>query len=300
MPDQPRARFAVVTDLHVGSTRANRWHNRFLTDHPERTAEAAVAAINREAPDFVVVLGDLSDNAGEGELRLARAALDGLRAPWVVCRGNHDVTAEGDREPFDRVFGDRAPLGLAGREALPLPDGLALAVLDAEWGQVDGRWWVDVPRGQIDAVRAGVAAARPEVLVVACHFPFVRQSAFIRAMAEDGRNAGTLTDGERTIAALTGADYATLFLTGHQHFHHIAASGAGETPWLHVTTASLAEYPAEYRIVTLDGDRVTVETRPGAPDIVAASPPEVDWVRGRDEDREHQWNSQQPSEGDGR
>ena len=300
MPDLPGARFAVVTDLHVGSTTANRWHNRFLTDHPERTAAAAVSAINRDAPDFVIVLGDLSDNAGEGELRLARAALDGLEAPWIVCRGNHDVTAEGDREPFDRIFGDRAPLGLVDRALLPLPEGLALAVLDAGWGQVDGHWWVAVPRGQIDVVRAGVAAARPAALVVACHFPFVRQSAFIRAMAEDGRNAGTLTDGEGTIATLAGPGYRTLLLTGHQHFHHIAESGAGEPPWLHVTTASLAESPAEYRIVTIDGDRVTIETRPGAPDIVAANPPEVTWVRGRDADRDYQWAIRTDDKGEGR
>lgn len=289
MPDLPNARFAVVTDLHVGSTTANRWHNRFLTDHPEQTAEAAVAAINRDAPDFVIILGDLSDNAREGELRLARAALDGLAAPWVTCRGNHDVTAEGDREPFDRIFGDRAPVGLAGRDTLPLPEGLALAVLDAKWGQTDGRWWVDVPPRQIETVREGVAAARPTLLVVAGHFPFISQLAHIQAMAADGRNAGTLTDGERTIAALAGPDHRTLFLAGHQHFHHVAASGADEPPWLHVTTASLAEYPAEYRIITIAGDIVTIETRPAAPDLVAANPPETTWVRGRDADRAREW-----------
>lgn len=289
MSDLIRARFAVVTDLHVGSTTANRWHNRFLTNHPERTAEVAVAAINRDAPDFVLVLGDLSDNTGEGELRLARAALDGLEAPWVACRGNHDITAEGDREPFNRIFGDRSPIGLVGPGSLPLPDGLALAVLDAEWGQQDGRWWVDVPQEQIEAVQAGVAAAQPTMLVVTCHFPLVRQSDFIRSMAEDGRNAGTVTDGERVIAALAGPGYQTLFLSGHQHFHHIAESDAGHPSWLHVTTASLAEYPAEYRIITLDGDRVTIETRPAAPDLIAANPPEVDWVRGRDEDRAYRW-----------
>lgn len=300
MPDLPHARFAVVTDPHVGSTTANRWHNRFLTDHPERTLAAAVAAINRDRPDFVVVLGDLSDNAGEGELRLARATLDGLEAPWIACRGNHDVTPEGDREPFDRILGDRAPTGPVDRSLLPLPDGLMLAVLDAEWGQQDGRWWVAVSPEQVDDVRSAVAAARPAALVVACHFPFVRQSAFVRAMAEDGRNAGTLADGERAVAALAGSGYQTILLSGHQHFHHIAASGADEPPWLHVTTASLAEYPAEYRIVTLDGGRVTVETRPAAPELVAANPPEVTWVRGRDEDREYRWERQQANEGDGR
>ncbi|HBY46307.1 MAG TPA: metallophosphoesterase [Thermomicrobiales bacterium] len=289
MDDLVRARFAVVTDLHIGSTTANRWHNRFLTDHPEQTAETAVAAINRDAPDFVIVLGDVSDNAREEELRLARAALDRLEAPWVVCRGNHDVTAQGDRAPFDRAFAGHAPVGLADRAQLPLPGGLALAVLDAGWGQVDGRWWVNVPLEQIEAVRAGVVATRPALLVVAGHFPFVDQAPFIRSMAADGRNAGTQTDGERTIAALAGPGYRTLLLTGHQHFHHIVASSTDEPAWLHVTTASLAEYPAEYRIITIDGRRVTIETRPAAPDLVAANPPEVDWVRGREADRERVW-----------
>jgi len=289
MSQRLRTRFAVVTDLHLGSTREGSWHNRFLTDHPEETAAAAVDAINADAPDFTLILGDLTDTASDAELQLARETLDQLTMPWIVCRGNHDVTAEGDRAPFDRVFGDRAPVGLVPSGVLPLPDSVAVAALDAEWGQDDGRWWVNVFAEQVDAIHTGLAAARPDLLIVACHFPFVRQSEYIRTAAPSGKNAGTLTYGERTISALAGEGYRTLFLTGHQHFHHIVESGSDESAWLHVTTASLVEFPAEYRLIEVDGGTLSITTHPAAPATVAAVSPDVTWPRGRNEDREMRW-----------
>ncbi|MCO5177965.1 MAG: metallophosphoesterase [Thermomicrobiales bacterium] len=289
MSQHPRTRFAVVTDLHLGSTREGSWHNRFLSDHPEETAAAAVAAINADAPDFTLILGDLADTASDAQLHLARETLDQLTMPWIVLRGNHDVTSDGDREPFNRIFGDRAPTGLVPQVMLPRPDGVAVAALDAEWGQENGRWWVNAFAEQVDAVRAGVDAAGPALLIVLCHFPFVRQSEYIRTAAPTGKNAGTLTYGERTMAELTGDSHRTLFLAGHQHFHHIVESGTDEPAWLHVTTASLVEFPAEYRLIEVDGGTLSITTHPAAPATVAANTPTVTWVRGRNEDREMRW-----------
>jgi 3',5'-cyclic AMP phosphodiesterase CpdA len=130
--DLPALRFAVVSDLHIGATTANRWHNRFLTDEPEATLAAAVAAINDQRPEFVLVTGDLSDTASDRELRLAREALDRLAAPWIVSRGNHDQAAAGDSDAFRRLFDDRAPVGLVGDDLLPLPAGVCVLSLDAD------------------------------------------------------------------------------------------------------------------------------------------------------------------------
>lgn len=275
-------RVAQLTDPHVGSTTANQWHNRFLSDRPEETLAAAVAAVNALRPDLVVVTGDLADTAAEQELATARAVLDALEAPWIVCRGNHDVTPAGDRAPFDRAFGDRAPVGVVPPHVWPLPEDTLAVTFDAAWAERDGQWRVFLPQAQLAAVLDALDAARPERLLVLCHFPFVRQSEHVRAMAADGRNAGTLWDGEAALAALAARAGFTLALTGHQHFHHIASDGG----WLHVTTASLAEYPAELRLVTLADGLVGVQTAPAAPAVVAASPPAVTWVRGRPEDRE--------------
>jgi 3',5'-cyclic AMP phosphodiesterase CpdA len=279
----PHLRFAVFTDLHIGATTAQAWHNRFLTDRPEETAAAIVAAVNAEQPEFVVITGDLSDRGSEAELAAARSVLDGLDAPWIVCPGNHDSTAGGDRSAFDRVFGDRAPEGVVADGVLPLPEGVRAVVFSAQWHEQDDGWRVELPEKAVQQVVAVLDGLRPEVLLVFCHFPFVRQSAFIAEQSGgDGRNAGLLWDGERALEALAATAGQTLVFTGHQHFHQIAHGNH----WLHVTTASLVEYPAEYRVVTLGQGGVTIQTACGAPDVVDAHPPLVTWVRGRDEDRE--------------
>jgi 3',5'-cyclic AMP phosphodiesterase CpdA len=278
-------RIGVISDAHVGATRQNRWHNQFLTDHPEETLASAVAALNRAQPDVVLVTGDLTDTASEGELATARRVLDALTIPWIACRGNHDQPASGDRAPFARAFGDRAPVGLVDHALLPLPDGVVALVLDAAWGRDGDDWRVWIPEEQVAAAVAALEAARPAVALLVCHFPFVRQSEYIRSRDPQGKNAGTLWDGEAVLAALAPHTARLLCFTGHQHFHHLVTGGN----WLHCTTASLAEYPAEYRLVTLTPDAVTISTAPAAPDIVAANPPEVTWVRGREADRELTW-----------
>lgn len=148
MPDSLSVRLAVFTDLHIGATTAKRWHNQFLSDHPEATASQVVDQVNRSGPDMVIITGDLTDTASDAELTMARSILDRLNAPWIVCRGNHDVTGVGDRTPFERVFGDRTTIGLVDSSIVPLPDGVAMVVFDAEWRTEDDRWRVFIPESQ--------------------------------------------------------------------------------------------------------------------------------------------------------
>lgn len=285
MSELPAMRFAVVSDPHIGATTANRWHNRFLTDEPEATLEATVDAINAEQPDFVLVTGDLSDTATAEELRLARSTLDRLAAPWIVSRGNHDQAEAGDSDQFWQMFGDRAPVGLVDNDSLPMPDGVRVLSLDADWRTVGDQWRVFIPDDVIEQAVAALTQQPPELLLVACHFPFIRQSEYIRSRAADGKNAGTLWAGETALDRLAASAGTTLVFSGHQHFHHIA-TGAN---WLHCTTAALAEYPAEFRVVETGPSGVRIRTLPGAPDIVAGAPVNVTWVHGLPGDREITW-----------
>ena len=284
MPDSLALRLAVFTDLHVGATRAKHWHNQFLSDHPETTLSELVTRVNDDQPDIVVVCGDLSDTAADSELKGVRTVLDNLNAPCVVCRGNHDVTEDGGRAGFDRVFGDRTSVGVVEPSLLPLPDRISMVIFDAEWRTEGEQWRVFIPNDQLRSTLDALETARPELLLVACHFPFVRQSEFIRQQSPnaDGKNAGTLWDGERMLEQIADrADY-TLFLTGHQHFHHIVTGGS----WLHCATAALVEYPAEYRLIDIRDGQLTITTHAGAPDLVAANPPDLTWVAGRKQDRQ--------------
>jgi hypothetical protein len=284
---QPRLRIALFNDLHIGSTRANAWHNRFLTDRPEETLAAGVDAVNSERPDIVIVAGDLSDLAAEDELRRAREGLERLAAPWIVCRGNHDLPDDGDHHLFERIFAGHAPIGFVTPDELPLPDGVMALVLDAAWGHHPDEWRAEIPHAQVEAAVTALRQGRPALLLVICHFPFVRQSEHIRELSPDGsgKNAGTLWEGQRVIDALAAEVGTLLAFAGHQHFHHMTTG----PNWLHCTTASLAEYPAEYRIIEIDPDGVLIRTIPAAPHLIEANPPEVTWVRGREEDRELRW-----------
>ena len=282
----PNLRFAVFTDLHVGSNTSGGWHNRFLTDDPAATTRAVVTTINRATPDFTLVLGDLADHGTAAELAAARAALDWLHGPWLALRGNHDVAPGADGVAFAQALGGRAQTGLVPPGLLPLPAGVVALTFEARWETVDGRWRVAIPEEELRNALDALADQTPELLLALCHFPFVRQSEFIQSHDSQGRNAGTLWEGEAALAELAARAGTLLCFAGHQHFHHVV-TGAN---WLHCTTASLVEYPAEYRLVTVGADGVQIETRPAAPDIVAAAlAPVVTWVAGRDEDREQLW-----------
>jgi 3',5'-cyclic AMP phosphodiesterase CpdA len=71
-------RIAHLSDLHFGTEAPGL--PGALTD--------ALAALR---PDLVVVSGDLTQRARDGQFRRARALLDGLGAPWLAVPGNHDV-----------------------------------------------------------------------------------------------------------------------------------------------------------------------------------------------------------------
>lgn len=81
-------RIAHLSDMHFG------------TENPAVTAWA-VEAINRAAPDVVVVSGDLTQRARTKEFIAARNFLDRLPQPQIVVPGNHDVPLY---NLFDRFF----------------------------------------------------------------------------------------------------------------------------------------------------------------------------------------------------
>ena len=84
----PVQRLAFFTDLHYKGDRAY--------------VEAVVAAINREAPDFVCFGGDLIED--RKFVPEALELLSGIKAPLYGVPGNHDYWSRADFGPYRKAF----------------------------------------------------------------------------------------------------------------------------------------------------------------------------------------------------
>jgi Icc protein len=145
-----------LSDPHVGAT----WG----VGDPAAGLQATVEAVRRlpDPPDAVLMSGDLSDNAADGEYDTVRDRLAQLDAPVFVLAGNHD-----DRETLRRHF--EVP-GSAGRPVQYAVDlgPLRLVVLDSTRPGEDP--------GELDPERlswldAELAREPDQVTLLALHHP---------------------------------------------------------------------------------------------------------------------------------
>ncbi|HWG84533.1 MAG TPA: metallophosphoesterase, partial [Deinococcales bacterium] len=147
-------RVAVMADMHLGV-------------YSPENLRAWVESVNREAPDLVVLPGDLTQVARReaslaGRLRELLAPLGGLRAPLgaFAVLGNHDYQAvwQGGREGFTAALGS-VGVRLLVNQGVGLRDDLFLAGADDLW------------HGEPDA-RAAVAGAQArQAVVLLAHNP---------------------------------------------------------------------------------------------------------------------------------
>ena len=92
---------AHITDLHVSDDGAP-VHDLVDTDAATRAVVAALNALD-PAPDVILATGDLTHDGDGIAAERARALLESLRAPVLVCTGNHDR-----RESLRAAFGRHA------------------------------------------------------------------------------------------------------------------------------------------------------------------------------------------------
>lgn len=145
-----------LSDSHVGAT----WGE----GDPVAGLRAAVEAVRRlpDAPDAVLMTGDLTENAADGEYEIVRELLAQLGAPVYVLPGNHD-----DRDTLRRHFDVPGAMGTPVQYAVDLGP-LRLVVVDSTRPGED--------RGELDADRlswldAELAGAPDQVTLVALHHP---------------------------------------------------------------------------------------------------------------------------------
>jgi calcineurin-like phosphoesterase family protein len=270
-------RIGILNDLHLGHHGEGQWHNWLMYERAEEIARAVIAVLNRQALDAVFVLGDITEAGQPEQLALARDVLSALAAPWYALPGNHDRAAVRSGQ-FDAAFADHVlppyrrwgEIGIATiRERVPAD------MHDESSYPPDGAW--------IDQALAGARDNAPHTLVVLSHFPLVGEQWW--ADEHGGKYAGHLAQGESWLAPFTELSRRrAVILCGHEHWHHVTQSHR----WIQVTAAAQIEYPIEARVLEVDGDALRITTFDTPVDTIASESlvaPAMDWVRGRDQDR---------------
>ena len=145
-----------LSDPHIGATWAD--------GDPVARLRAGVESVRRlpDAPDAVLMSGDLADNAADGECELVRELLAQLGVPFYVLPGNHD-----HRDTLRRYFDLPGAVGTPVQYAVDLGP-LRLVVLDSTRPGED--------RGELDADRlswldAELAGTPDRPTVLALHHP---------------------------------------------------------------------------------------------------------------------------------
>jgi Icc protein len=186
-----------LSDPHLGAAWAD--------CDPVAGLAAAVESVLRlpDAPEAVLVSGDLADNAGDAEYRQVRDLLARLDAPLYVLAGNHD-----DRDALRRHFDLPGAVGTPVQYAVELGP-LRLVVLDSTRpGEARG----ELDRQRLAWLQAELAAAPDWPTLLAIHHPPL--STGMAAWDEIGLPAG---DRHRLGEVLRRHPQVLRIVAGHVH-----------------------------------------------------------------------------------
>jgi len=190
-----------ISDLHFGAADAV-------------VAERLAESINENAPDLVIVSGDLTQRAKTAEFKAARAFLDLLPQPQLVVPGNHDVPLYNVYDRFTHPLEKYTANITAGLEPFISDGEIAVAGINTTRSMTikGGR----INPEQVARLRAKMANFGEGVLkVVVTHHPFDVPE------GEDESDIVGRADEALPLIARSGAD---VFLAGHLHKSHIGHS----------------------------------------------------------------------------
>ena len=145
-----------LSDPHIGATWADA--------DPVAGLTAAVEAVRQlpDAPDAVLISGDLADHAADDEYATVRELLARIGAPVYALPGNHD-----DRDTLRRHFEIPGTPGTPVQYAVQLGP-LRLVVLDS---QRPGEGSGELDSGRLAWLEAELSAEPDQMTIVALHHP---------------------------------------------------------------------------------------------------------------------------------
>lgn len=198
-------RIVQISDPHLSTFHWQHNHNW----------EILLEWLGRQAPDLVVVSGDVlySDSDDESDMAFARSQLSRIPCPWVVIPGNHDIgdcpshpsspkhVTQGRLKRWLHTFGtDRFVSQVPGWTLLGLN---AQTLFSGEFGQDQWDW--------LEKQLAGITDSRS--LAIFCHRPL-----FLEQLDETTANDDALhPDIRNRLLTLLAPHNLALFASGHKH-----------------------------------------------------------------------------------
>ncbi|GII57426.1 hypothetical protein Pth03_58150 [Planotetraspora thailandica] len=261
-----RWRFAIMSDLHVGSAGGPA---SFAAQQAAEALKQAVAA----KPDFIVINGDFVDNNAPADFALAQQILAAnvpASLPVYWTPGNHEsgATATGTLDNFLAT----------GRPAHQVFDhkGTRFILLNTTLGGLRASDWSQVPLLQQELAKA-TKDRSVESVVVVFHHPLHDPSGAGASQFSDQMEAGLVEQWLADFRETSGKPVA--LFTGHAH---TAAAGRADGV-LEVTTPSVGKTP--YSSADKGGffgwDLVDVDATPGRIRPGLPSPDTRDWLTAR-------------------
>ncbi len=245
-------RFAILTDIHIGSRGR------------DVLARQAIADINDSGAEFVVIPGDITEDGEPQQFRDVKDILDELHVPYYVVPGNHDAIQRSTREPRCEEFW-RAAFGTDPVDHVVEIGDLQIALVDSTDPTASPFPDWDVSRGHVGGEAAGVDSGalregqateiasrldkdRPS-LVVQHHelHPFPGFPPVKFALREE--------DSEAELAALKDHRLAGV-VAGHTHRSARLPVGDGSVTQLELP--SLKDWPFAYAIAGVTGEGVEI------------------------------------------
>ena len=264
-------RFVQISDPHLGSETDGEWNNSFICTMMPDVMRCLKNDLQGLAPDFILATGDISSHQSRDAVFAARDLMDSLNVPYYPMGGNHDFVIEESRQWFIEAFHAQVP----SKSTYYSFDhkNLHFTVLDPWWKWSDGtlsevseqfiaerqeetleaaRW--ELPQDQLDWLAADLEAHSSQPCIVSCHYPAIGLPE--RCQRPGLKDAGTLENGEATVALLRKYPQVKAYITGHMHMHVIEP----DQGFTHVITGALPEYPVEYRDIQVYEDRLEIHT----------------------------------------
>ncbi|HMQ56016.1 MAG TPA: metallophosphoesterase [Anaerolineae bacterium] len=242
--------FAHLSDIHISSL-GN--HDELLSGQAAAILARLVAALNAQPElEFVLISGDLFDQADRGELEQFQRVIAGLEKPCYIIPGNHDrrpadsqagLTRREFAEWFNPQVNARptAPADQAGYWSVAIRPNVQLIGLDSIR---DRDWGGEIDAPQLAWLAAELAEHADKLIILTVHHPLHRLAP-VDDLPE--WRHFVCDTGPELLARLDRHPAVKLVLTGHHHFSKVDQLGRR----LHIATPSICMYPCAYRTLRL-------------------------------------------------